>query len=136
MKEIPKTYPQQLSDSEILEIIETNSENIRRYSWATNVVLGTSYYHTIIDLGYQELNKRNQAKFLNQVERLNQENEKSGKISFRLNIITIILAILSIFLSIVTIFHKDDSELNELKKINKNLTEKKIVIQPATSSVQ
>jgi hypothetical protein len=84
---IPKTYPQQFSDSEILETIETYSENIRKYSRSTNIVLGTSYYHTIIDLGYQELNKRNQAKFLKQVERLNQENEKSGTISFRLNII-------------------------------------------------
>lgn len=132
MSEVPKTYPQQLSDSEILEIIETNSENIRMYSRASNVVLGSSYYHTIIDLGYQELNKRNQEKFLKQVERLNDENEKSGKISFRLNIITIILAILSIFLSIVTIFYRDDSELHELKKINKKLTEKKIVNKSAS----
>lgn len=101
---IPKTYPQQLSDSEILKTIEENSENIRKFSRSTNIVLGSSYYHTIIDLGYQELNKRNQAKFLEQVERLNRENEKSGKINFRLNIVTIILAILSILLSIITIF--------------------------------
>ncbi|OOV18598.1 hypothetical protein [Flavobacterium sp. LM4] len=127
MNEVPKTYPQELSDSEILEIIETNSENIRKYSRSSNVSLGTSYYHTIIDLGYQELSKRNQAKFLKQVERLNDENEKSGKISFRLNIITIILAVLSIFLSIVTLFYRDDSELNELKKMNKKLNEKIII---------
>jgi hypothetical protein len=120
---IPKTYPQDFSDLEILQSIQKYSDDIRRFSRATNTVLGTSYYHTIIDLGYQELNKRNQEKFLQQVERLNQENEKSGRLNFRLTIITIILAVLSILLSAITIFFQDGAELEELKQINKNLKE-------------
>lgn len=100
----PKSYPQQYSDMEILKIIEENSAKLKQNLMSHSGVVGPNWFNSIIELGYNELNKRNQDRFLQQVNRLNIENEKSGRINFRLNIITIILAATSIILSVITLF--------------------------------
>lgn len=98
-----KSYPQQYSDTEILKVIEQNSAKLKQNLMAHSGIVGPSWFNSIIDLGYNELNKRHQDRFLQQVNRLNVENEKSGRINFRLNIITITLAIVSIILSVITL---------------------------------
>lgn len=101
-----KAFPQEFSDEEILREIELNSNNLQKnLMYSPTGVASPIFFTSKIDLGYNELNKRNNEKFLQQVKRLNDENERSGKINFRLNILTISLAIISIILSVVTILN-------------------------------
>lgn len=100
-----KTYPLGFSDFEILREIEINSDNLRKnLMYSPTGVASPVFFTSKIDLGYNELHKRNNEKFLQQVKRLNDENEKSGKINLRLNVITILLAVISIILSVITLF--------------------------------
>ena len=100
-----KTFPLGFTDFEILREIEINSDNLRKnLMYSPTGIASPVFFTSKIDLGYNELHKRNNEKFLEQVKRLNDENEKSGKINFRLNVITTFLAVISIILSVITIF--------------------------------
>ncbi len=99
-----KAFPQEFSDNEILQAIELNSSNLEKnLMYSPTGVASPIFFTSKIELGYNELNKRNNERFLEQVKRLNDENERSSKINFRLNILTISLAIISIILSIITV---------------------------------
>lgn len=101
-----KAFPQEFSDQEILKEIEINTNNLQKnLMYSSTGIVSPIFFTSKIDLGYNELNKRNNERFLQQVKRLNDENERSGKINFRLNILTIFLAVVSIILSAVTIFN-------------------------------
>lgn len=101
-----KVFPQEFSDEEILKAIELNSNNLQKnLMYSSTGIVSPIFFTSKIDLGYNELNKRNNERFLQQVKRLNDENERSGKINFRLNIITIFLAVVSIILSVITILN-------------------------------
>lgn len=101
-----KAFPQEFSDQEILKEIELNTNNLQKnLMYSSTGIVSPIFFTSKIDLGYNELNKRNNERFLQQVKRLNDENERSGKINFRLNILTIFLAVVSIILSAVTIFN-------------------------------
>lgn len=101
-----KTFPQQFSDQEILKEIELNTNNLQKnLMYSSTGIVSPIFFTSKIDLGYNELNKRNNERFLQQVKRLNEENERSSKINFRLNILTISLAVVSIILSVITIFN-------------------------------
>lgn len=99
-----KSFPRDFSDQEILRVIEQNTIDLQKnLMYSSTGIASPITFTSKIDLGYNELLKRNNERFLEQVIRLNKENEKSGKINFRLNIVTIILAICSIILSIASI---------------------------------
>lgn len=99
-----KAFPQEFSDEEILKDIELNSNNLQKnLMYSPSGVASPIFFTSKIDLCYNELNKRNNERFLQQVKRLNDENERSGRINFRLNILTISLALISIILTIVTL---------------------------------
>ncbi len=99
-----KAFPQGLSDEELLMTIQANSENLQKnLMYSPTGVVSPVHFTSKIDLCYSELQKRNNERFLQQVEGLNDENEKSGKMNLRLNLITISLAVLSIILSVVTL---------------------------------
>lgn len=100
-----KKPPHELSDYELIKIIESNTDKLEKnLTYSPTGIASPVFFTSKIDLCYNELNKRNNERFLHQVNRLNEENERSGKINFRLNIITIFLAIVSIILSIITLF--------------------------------
>ena len=99
-----KAFPQEFTDHEILKAIELHSNNLEKnLTYSPSGVASPIFFTSKIELGYNELNKRNSERFLQQVKRLNDENERSSKINFRLNILTISLAIVSIILSVITI---------------------------------
>lgn len=99
-----KAFPQEFSDKEILSTIESNVNDLKKnLMYSSTGVASPIFFTSKIDLCYNELNKRNNEKFLEQVKRLNDANEKSGRINFRLNILTISLAALSIILSVLTL---------------------------------
>lgn len=98
-----KVFPQGYSDEELLRTIESNSNDLKKnLMFSPTGVASPVFFTSKIDLCYNELQKRNNEKFLQQVKRLNDENEKSGKINLRLNLTTIFLAVVSIILSVVT----------------------------------
>ena len=97
-----KAFPQEYSDEEILRTIELNSNNLQKnLMYSQTGVASPIFFTSKIDLCYYELNKRNDERFLQQVKMLNDANEKSGRISFRLNVFTIVLAAVSIILTVV-----------------------------------
>jgi len=99
-----KAFPQEYSDEEILRAIELNSNNLQKnFMYSPTSVASPVHFTSKIDLCYYELNKRNNERFLQQVKRLNDANEKSGRIAFRLNILTIALAVVSIILTVVSL---------------------------------
>ena len=99
-----KAFPQQFSDEEILRTIESNVNDLKKnLMYSPTGVASPIFFTSKIDLCYNELNKRNNEKFLEQVKRLNDANEKSGRINFRLSILTIFLAAVSIILTALTL---------------------------------
>jgi len=99
-----RAFPREFSDEEILKTIETNTSNLQKnLMYSPTGVASPAFFTSKIDLCYNELHKRNNERFLQQVKRLNEENERSGRINFRLNILTISLAVVSIILTVVTI---------------------------------
>lgn len=99
-----KVFPQQFSDEEILRTIESNVNDLKKnLMYSPTGVASPIFFTSKIDLCYNELNKRNNEKFLEQVKRLNDANEKSSRINFRLSILTISLAAVSIILTVVSL---------------------------------
>lgn len=99
-----KVFPQEYSDQELISLIKINSENLKKnLMWSATGVASPIHFTSKIDLCYLELQKRYNERFLQQVNRLNDGNEKAGRITFRLNIITIALAVASLILSVVTL---------------------------------
>ena len=94
----------ELSDHELIKIIESNTDKLEKnLMYSPTGIASPVFFTSKIDLCYYELNKRNSERFLQQVIRLNEENERSGKINFKLTLITIFLAIISITLSVITL---------------------------------
>ncbi len=101
-----KAFPKEFSDEEILKEIQLNSDNLKKnLMYSPTGVASPIFFTSKIDLCYNELQKRNNERFIQQVKRLNEENERSGRINFRLNILTISLAVVSIILSIITMLN-------------------------------
>lgn len=69
---MPDNYPKGCSDDLINEVVTKCQNKVLRLDYASNVVLGTSYYATIAEQGNNEIHRR-------LTERLIANLEKSSK---------------------------------------------------------
>lgn len=56
--DIPDNYPKGCSDDLIKKVVEECQNKIARVNYASNVVLGTTYYTQLAEQGNAELNRR------------------------------------------------------------------------------
>lgn len=139
MPTIPKEYPSELTDDELIK-------RIAEYSIAATVAgrpssnygVGPSYWKEMVDLGQSELSNRVQKNLLieiknlkDEIKLLKEDNEKSGRINKRLNYITIGLAIITGIVGYLGLRIAEPEkingktiptmQLNEFKRINNTL---------------
>lgn len=104
MPDIPKDYPFNYSDDEILKYIEEYSE--------LSLHTGLAIYPNLIQRGQDELAKRVQERYLKETEKLSREigslrksNKQFSRSSVMLNVITIVLAVLTGVIGYFTLNH-------------------------------
>ena len=102
MPTIPKEYPTELTDEELIKLITEYSVAATIAGRPSNYSVGPSYWKEMVDLGQSELSNRVQKNLLleignlkTEIRFLKEDNEKSGRINKRLNYITIALAIIT-----------------------------------------
>lgn len=67
--DIPDNYPKGCSDDLIKQVVEKCQNKIARINYASNVVLGTTYYAQVAEQGNTELNRRLNEKLISNLER-------------------------------------------------------------------
>lgn len=92
--DIPDDYPKACSDDLIRKVVEECQNKISKVNYASNVVLGTSYYAAVAEQGNAELNRR-----LN--EKLIKNLEKSSKRQRELTWSIVIIGGLNLLLAIL-----------------------------------
>ncbi len=145
MRNIPKEYPTELNDEDLLNLIREYSKEATDAGRSTGYSVGPSYYKEMVDIGQSEINNRIQKNLFTQIEKLTTEisllkedNKVSSKRNFWLSIITIALAIITVFLGFLTITDSKNSQGSDttwknnqtelLKKNNSELQNIKIEI--------
>lgn len=137
--EIPNTFPDEMTNIEIQNIISECAKKVTNVTKPNvNVSLGASYYISMIQLGQSELNNRIQSRFLDLIKKENIQNKKSTSINWILTGLTIALALLTLYIGNKSLgFAESDQKSDELwqteqiellkkqnlelKKINTNL---------------
>ena len=114
--EIPNTFPKEMSNEEIQQVI---SDCAHRATIVTkpnvNVSLGANYYVSMIELGQSELNNRIQSGLLDLIEKENAQNKKSTFINRLLTGLTIALALITLFIGNKALgFAESDQESDEI----------------------
>ena len=114
--EIPNTFPSEMTNDEIREIISKCERIVTNVTKpGSNVSLGASYYVSMIELGQTELNKRIQSGLLELIEKQNKSHRKSSIINWVLSALTIILAFTTIFIGSESLkFAKSDQDSDEI----------------------
>ncbi|MGI4750320.1 MAG: hypothetical protein ACRYFB_06780 [Janthinobacterium lividum] len=134
---IPKEYPTELNNEDLLNLIKEYSKEATDAGRSTGYSVGPSYYKEMVDIGQSEINNRIQKNLFTQIEKLTTEigllkedNKASSKTNLRLSIITIVLAILTVCLSFLTITDSNTSQNSEtvwrkslIELFNKNNSE-------------
>jgi len=113
MPVIPENYPDELNDSELINLVRKCSVQATRAARPnSNIVTGVSYWKEMAELGQNEINLRIQKEFISEMNLLKkeiinfkEENRKSSKVNKRLNYITVILAILTLLLGFIHFFN-------------------------------
>lgn len=67
--DIPSNYPKGCSDDSIKKVVEECQNKISRINYASNVVLGTTYYAQVAEQGNAELNRRLSEKLISNLEK-------------------------------------------------------------------
>ncbi|WP_397363860.1 hypothetical protein [Olleya sp. R77988] len=140
--EIPNTFPKEMSNEEIQQVI---SDCAHRATIVTkpnvNVSLGANYYVSMIELGQSELNNRIQSGLLDLIKKENAQNKKSTFINWLLTGLTIALALITLFIGNKALgFAESDQKSDEiwqteqiellekqnqeLKQLNQKITER------------
>mgnify|MGYP000959727159 CR=1 FL=1 len=138
--EIPNTFPSEMTNDEIREIISKCERIVTNVTKpGSNVSLGASYYVSMIELGQTELNKRIQSGLLELIEKQNKSHRKSSIINWVLSALTIILAFTTIFIGSESLkFAKSDQDSDEiwqkeqielLRKQNEKLIEMNLILK-------
>lgn len=138
MPQIPKEYPTELSDEELMNLITEYSIAATVAGRPSNYSVGPSYWKEMVDLGQNELSNRVQKNLLveignlkNEIRLLKEDNEKSGRTNKRLNYITIGLAIITGIVGYMSLRLAEPeklngktiptAQLNEFKRMNQTL---------------
>lgn len=138
MPQIPKEYPTELSDVELMKLITEYSIAATVAGRPSNYSVGPSYWKEMVDLGQSEISNRVQKNLLleignlkNEISLLKEDNEKSGRINKRLNYITIGLAIITGIVGYMSLRSAEPEklngktvptvQLNEFKRMNQTL---------------
>lgn len=138
MPTIPKEYPTELTDEELVKLIVEYSIAATIAGRPSNYSVGPSYWKEMVDLGQSELSNRVQKNLLleirnlkNEIRLLKEDNEKSGSINKRLNYITIGLAIITGIVGYMSLRSAQPEKLNgktiqtvqltEFKRMNRTL---------------
>lgn len=67
--EIPNNYPKGCANDLIKQVVEQCQNKITRPNYASNVVLGSSYYAQVAEQGNAELNRRLNEKLISNLEK-------------------------------------------------------------------
>lgn len=138
MPTIPKEYPTELPDEELVKLITEYSTAATTAGRPSNYSVGPSYWKEMVDLGQSELSNRVQKNLLleignlkDEIRLLKEDNEKSGRINKRLNYITIVLAIITGIVGYMSLRLAEPEklngktistlQLNEFKRMNQTL---------------
>jgi hypothetical protein len=138
MPTIPKEYPSELTDDELVKLITEYSIAATVAGRPSNYSVGPSYWKEMVDLGQSELSNRVQKNLLleirnlkDEIKLLKEDTEKSGRINKRLNYITIGLAIITGIVGYMSLRSAEPEKLNgktiptmqldEFKRINQTL---------------
>ena len=138
MPTIPKEYPTELTDEELIRHITEYSIEATIAGRPSNYVVGPSYWKEMVDIGQNEVSNRVQKNLLieisnlkNEIKLLKDDNEVSGRINKRLNYITIGLAIITGIFGYLSLRLAEPEKLDgktipslqfhELKKMNHKL---------------
>lgn len=139
--EIPNTFPDEMSNEEIQNVISECAKKVTNVTKPnTNVSLGVNYYVSMIQLGQSELNNRIQSGLLDLIEKENKQNKKATSINWILTTLTIVLALITLYIGNKSLaFAESDQKSDEiwqtqqiellekqnqeLKQLNEKLTE-------------
>ena len=95
--DIPDNYPKGCSDDLIKKVVEGCQNKIARVNYASNVVLGTTYYSQVAEQGNAELNRRLNEKLITNLEK---SSKRQRDLTWSIIIIgglNLVLAILKLF---------------------------------------
>lgn len=67
--DIPENYPKGCTEDSIKKVVEQCQNKIARINYASNVVLGTTYYAQVAEQGNAELNRRLNEKLISNLEK-------------------------------------------------------------------
>ncbi|WP_190810348.1 hypothetical protein [Flagellimonas sp. S3867] len=96
---IPADYPKGCADDLIKKVVEECQSKISRVNYASNVVLGTTYYTQVAEQGNAELNRRLNEKLIANLEKSSKRQREltwSIIIIGGLNLILVILKTVNI----------------------------------------
>lgn len=74
--DIPDNYPKGCDNGLIKEVVAKCQNKILRLDYASNVVLGTSYYATIAEQGNNEINHRLTERLISNLEKLSKRQRE------------------------------------------------------------
>ncbi|AWX44817.1 hypothetical protein HME9304_01822 [Flagellimonas maritima] len=94
--DIPKDYPKGCSDDLIKKVVEGCQNKIARVNYATNVVLGTTYYTQVAEQGNAELNRRLNEKLISNLEKSSKRQQELTWSIIIIGGLNLILAILKL----------------------------------------
>jgi hypothetical protein len=105
MPKIPKEYPTELPDDELLRLIRDYTIEATVAGRPSNYVTGPGYWKEMSDLGQNEISNRIQKRLLVEISNLKEEisilkkdNKRSGFINRILSFLTICLAFITIYI--------------------------------------
>ena len=95
--DIPEYYPKGCSIDLINEVIEKCQENIAKLNYASNVVLGTSYYATIAEQGNAEVSRRLNEKLIMNLEKSSKRQRELTRAIITIGGANLVLTLLKLF---------------------------------------
>ncbi|NOU18376.1 MAG: hypothetical protein HOO91_12540 [Bacteroidales bacterium] len=105
MPEIPKEYPTELSDEELLKLIRECTIQATVVGRSSSYAANPQYWKEMAELGQNEVSNRTQKNLLIEIGNLKEEitllkrdNKISGRINSILSFLTIILAFITIYI--------------------------------------
>ncbi|WP_036383563.1 MULTISPECIES: hypothetical protein [Flavobacteriaceae] len=82
--DIPDNYPKGCSGGLIKEVVAKCQNKILRHDYASNIVLGTSYYATVAEQGNNEIHHRLTTRLISNRER---SSKRQRELTWAINVI-------------------------------------------------